>query len=286
MNALLSAALEYAAARLPVFPCVPNGKLPAIARGFHAATTNPETIKRHWRVSDRNIGIPTGSVSGFWVLDIDGDEGEASIRALEAERGRLPPTREVLTGGGGRHLWFKYTGPIQSTTGRIAPGVDTRADGGYVIVPPSIHPNGRAYSWSVDSYDQLAVAPDWLVQRARAKPQSISERALATLSRPGKKFSRTDRSDAYGSAALDREIEALAAALPGTRNSALNCGAFRLFQLVAGGELDQALVIERLIDACHRNGLVKDDGWRAVMATIHSGMRAGLQHPRSRSGAA
>ena len=129
-------------ARLPVFPCVPNGKLPAIARGFYAATTNPETIKRYWRRSDRNIGIPTGSVSGFWVLDVDGDAGKSSIRALEAEHGRLPPTREVITGGGGRHLWFEYTGPIQSTADRIARGIDTRGDGGYVIVPP-INPSER-----------------------------------------------------------------------------------------------------------------------------------------------
>jgi putative DNA primase/helicase len=229
MSTLLSAALEYAARRLPIFPCVPNGKLPAVARGFYAATTNPETIKRHWRVCDRNIGIPTGSVSGFWVLDIDGDEGESSIRALEAEHGALPPTREVLTGGGGRHLWFKYTGPIQSTTGRIAPGIDTRGDGGYVIVPPSIHENGRIYTWSVDSYDQLAIGPDWLIQLARTKPQSISERALGTIRPPN------GQPNAYGFAALDREIEALAGTPAGARNHALNRCSFRLFQLVAGG---------------------------------------------------
>ena len=126
MSACLAAALDYAAKRLPVFPCVPNGKLPAIARGFYAATTNPETIKRYWRAPDRNIGIPTGSVSGFWVLDIDGDNGEANLFALEAKHGRLPPTREVITGGGGRHLWFKYTGPIQSSVSKIAPGIDMR----------------------------------------------------------------------------------------------------------------------------------------------------------------
>ena len=286
MSSLLAAALDYAAKRLPVFPCVPNGKLPAIARGFYAATTNPETIKRYWRVSDRNIGIPTGSVSGFWVLDVDGDNGEANLFALEAKHGRLPPTREVITGGGGRHLWFVYTGPIQSSVGKVAPGVDTRGDGGYVIVPPSIHACGREYHWSVDSVDELASAPDWLVQLARKNPSfrsigSISEQALASI-RP-----RDPRSsDAYGRAALDREINTLAATLPGARNYALNRAAFCLFQLVAGGELDRARVIECLIDGCHRNGLVADDGWRTVMVTIHSGMRAGLQHPRSRSGAA
>src|SRR6478672_4719574 len=71
----LRAALGYAAARRPVFPLSPRSKEPAIARGFHSATTNPETIRRYWRVPDRNIGIATGALSGVWVLDIDGDEG-------------------------------------------------------------------------------------------------------------------------------------------------------------------------------------------------------------------
>ena len=280
MSTLLAAALDYAANRLPVFPCVPNGKLPAVARGFHSATTNPETIKRYWRASDCNIGIPTG-VSGFWVLDIDGDAGETSLRALEIKHGRLPATREVITGGGGRHVWLRYTGPVPSTAGRIAPGIDTRGDGGYVIVPPRIHASGRAYCWSVDSIDEPAIAPNWLVDLARKKPApTISERALNTIKSP------SGQSNAYGLAALEREIEALAGAPAGTRNHALNRCSFRLFQLVAGGELDRAHVVDRLIDASHRNGLVADDGLRSVMATIHSGMRAGLQHPRSRSGGA
>ena len=217
MSPLLAAALDYAARRLPVFPCVANGKLPAIARGFYAATTNPETIKRYWRAPVRNVGIPTGSVSGFWVLDVDGDDGEANLFALEAKHGRLPPTREVITGGGGRHLWFKYTGPIQSSVGKIATGVDVRGDGGYVIAPPAFTKRPDL-CWSVNSVDELAIAPDWLVQLARAKPafrsiSSISEQALASI-RP-----RDPRSsDAYGRAALDREINALAATLPGARN--------------------------------------------------------------------
>lgn len=280
MSDLLTAALGYAGRRVPVFPCIPRGKEPAVKRGFHSATTNPETIKRLWRIADCNIGIPTGSASGFWALDIDGEHGEANIFALEAKHGRLPQTREVITGGGGRHLWFEYTSPVPSTTSRVAAGIDTRGDGGYVIVPPSVHETGRSYVWAVDSVDQLSVAPEWLVQLARKKPaESISERALASI--------RTLRpSGAYGAAALEDEIEALAATGPGGRNTALNRAAFCLSQLVAGGELDQAQVTERLIDACHRNGLIADDGWRTVLATMRSGMRAGMQRPRSRPGAA
>jgi hypothetical protein len=274
----LTAALDYAARRLPVFPCAPRAKEPAIGRGFHSATTNPETIRRHWRIADRNIGIPTGSISGVWVLDIDGEDGEATLRDLQARHGALPTTCESTTGSG-RHLWFRCSGPIPSTTARVGIGIDTRGDGGYVLVPPSIHPNGRRYAWVRELGDQLAAAPAWLVQIVRTKPRSISERALAGIR-------RNDRQpDRYGAAALDREIAELAGAAPGTRNAALNRTAFKLFQLVAGGELDRGQVIERLIDACHRNGLVNDDGWRTVMATIRSGMGAGLKFPRSRPGA-
>ena len=95
MSDLLAAALDYAARGLPVFPCLPRGKTPAVARGFHAATTNPATIRRYWTDPDRNIGIPTGMPSGVWVLDIDGPEGEASLRALEMKHGAIPKTRIV-----------------------------------------------------------------------------------------------------------------------------------------------------------------------------------------------
>ena len=276
MSTLLAAALEYAGEHLPVFPCSPRGKEPAIKRGFHAATTNPETIKRYWRIADRNIGIPTGSVSGVWILDVDGEDGEATLRGLQARLGALPRTREVITGGG-RHLWFRYTGPIPSTADtRIGAGVHTRGDGGYVVVPPSVHASGRIYQWSVDSADQLAVAPDWLVKLARARPQSISERACSRIARPGR------QPDAYGRAALGRETETLAGIAPGGRNHALNRCAFRLAQLVAGGELDRKLVVDRLVNASHRNGLIHDDGLKSVRATIVSGMGAGYRHPRSR----
>ena len=107
MSDLLAAALDYAARGLPVFPCMPRGKTPAVARGFHAATTNPATIRRYWTDPDRNIGIPTGASSGFWVLDIDGAEGEASLRALETKHGAIPKTRTVITSRG-RHVWFAY----------------------------------------------------------------------------------------------------------------------------------------------------------------------------------
>jgi hypothetical protein len=257
------------------------GKQPAVPNGFHAASTNPETIKRFWRIPDRNIAIRTGTISGIWVLDIDGENGEVSLAELEQGHGALPATFEVITGAG-RHLWFACSGPIPSTVKRIAPGLDTRGDDGYVIAPPSIHPSGATYVWR--RRDHLAQAPAWLVRLAHAKPRrAISEHALATI-RPGFAALRNLRRGGYGLAALDRETAALAAVRSGSRNTALNVAAFRLNQLVAGGELDADQVAERLVAACHRNGLIADDGLRSVLATIRSGGRAGLQHPRSRRG--
>jgi len=273
---LLEAALAFAAQGLAVFPCEPRGKEPVTRRGFYDATTNPATIRRFWRVTDRNIGIPTGAVSGLWVLDID-PGGEEHIRRLEADHGALPPTRAAITGRGGRHLWFRYVGPIQSSTGRVAPNVDVRGDGGYAVVPSSVHENGRAYQWATDPKLELAIAPDWLVTLTRKK-LPISERARVLAPRS------IYPSGAYGAAALNAEIAALAAAQPGIRNEALNRAAFALFQLVAGGELDGGTVKDRLIRACEVNGLITDDGMPSVEKTIASGKRAGLQYPRSRPG--
>ena len=184
----------------------------------------------------------------------------------------------MLTPRGGFHFWFRYSGPIPCTESRIAPHVDTRGDGGYVAVVPSVTVNGT-YSWLGDPDAELAIAPDWLIDLARKKPRpTIAERAVAGINHGG-------RSGAYGQATLDRECAALAAIASGGRNNALNRASFRLHQLVAGGELHRDEVVERLLDACHRNHLIEDDGLRSVQATIRSGANAGLQYPRSRKGA-
>jgi hypothetical protein len=274
LMSLLEAALEYAAKELlPVFPCQPRGKDPVTKRGFYDATTNPATIRRYWRQADRNIGIPTGAVSGLWVFDED-PGSEDYIRQLEDKHGPLPLTRTVRTGRGGLHRWFKYTGPIQCSIGRVAPHIDVRGDGGYVLVPPSVHENGNRYAFL--NAAELAIAPDWLITLTRKK--TISERAR--VSAPCASSSPS----VYGAAALNAEAAALAATLPGSRNHALNRAAFTLYQLVAGGELHAGVVEDRLICACETNGLIKDDGLPSVKKTIRSGKNAGLQYPRSRSG--
>ena len=85
------------------------------------------------------------------------------MRQLEARHSPLPATIEAITGGGGRRLYFRQPEhPIQCSAGQLGAGLDVRGDGGYVIAPPSIHPSGRAYAWSVDSAREFDDAPEWL----------------------------------------------------------------------------------------------------------------------------
>lgn len=155
-NKLLNAALYYAAQGLAVFPLQPKGKTPITNNGFKAATTDPAIIKNWWReYPAANIGIATGQRSGgLVVVDLDNHitengeiiEGYDSLREWQRQNGQLPDTAGTITGSGGNHWLFK----LNKTTGNRAgllPAVDVRADGGYIVAPPSIHPNGNAYEW-------------------------------------------------------------------------------------------------------------------------------------------
>ena len=167
---LLEAALGYAGRGLPVFPC--KGKRPHTEHGFHDASTDTATVLAWWqRWPTASIGIPTGAASGIDVLDVDVQHGGAgTLAGLERERGKLPATVEVLTPGGGRHYWFKHGRELKSTAATLGPGLDTRGEGGYVVVPPSVGENGRAYRFTRDPENvEPAEPPAWLFEEAEER---------------------------------------------------------------------------------------------------------------------
>jgi hypothetical protein len=168
---LVDHALMLAERGLAVFPLKQRDKVPATRHGFKNATTDRATIQAHWEDwPEQNIGIATGELSGVFVLDVDGEDGEYSLAKLCQKHGPLPATVEAITGKG-RHLYFRWADGLGSTAKRLGPGLDTRGNGGYVVAPPSLHPNGRAYRWSVDSSDEFADAPDWLLELLKAPPK-------------------------------------------------------------------------------------------------------------------
>jgi hypothetical protein len=174
-------ALKLAARGMRVFPCIERTKEPAVHDNLRRATTDCNMITGWWSRRNHNIGIATGKLSGVWVLDVDGDDGEATLRKLEAEHGALPATVEAITGNG-RHLYFAWPSRIEIRNRQeheeIA-GIHVRGNGGYVIAPPSVHPSGWCYSWSVDSTDKFATAPDWLIALVTAKGGSTGGAATA-----------------------------------------------------------------------------------------------------------
>jgi hypothetical protein len=141
---LRDAALEYAAAGLRVFPIKPGSKEPATANGFKNATTDPATIERWWTWEpDANIGIATGKQPEGWyltVVDLDPEK-------MCGEVPDLPETATVATGGGGKHLYYQTAIEVRNSASQIAPGIDVRGEGGYVVAPPSIHASGESYVW-------------------------------------------------------------------------------------------------------------------------------------------
>lgn len=175
------AAQKYALRGWPVFPVVPQGKRPLTAHGLKDATTDARQIGQWWQEHpDANVGVAVPV--GIMVLDVDGDAGRASLAALEGAHGLLPPTLTVRTGGGGEHRWFKLPGgqDARCSAGKLGAGLDVRAQGGYVIAPPSVHASGRRYEWIAQG--EPAPVPGWLLAlSAESRPPSSPPAASAEV---------------------------------------------------------------------------------------------------------
>jgi len=192
-NPRLLCALSYLKRGMAVLPCVPGEKRPATRRGVKDATTDRGEVIRAWTAqSEANVAIATGTASGIVVLDVDPrNGGDASLAELERLHGELPDTLRVSTGGGGRHYYFAATeAPVAS--GVLAPGLDVKGDGGYVVAPPSVHPNGTAYRWDGDPATKvLASPPEWLAISKRKRAKTAAEHATPTAAASllGRRFS-------------------------------------------------------------------------------------------------
>lgn len=161
----MSVALRYAELGYPVFPCAPGGKVPMTPHGFKDATTDAAQIEAWWTERpDANIGIST---AGLLVIDVDGADNPWPNDPDKAAELAVGPMS--LTPNGGRHYIFRQPAgkTWKNTAGIIAPKVDTRANGGYIVVPPSVV-DGKTYRWAetmeLDAGpDQLPEPPDWLM---------------------------------------------------------------------------------------------------------------------------
>jgi hypothetical protein len=155
-NQNLIAALKYCDMGFSVIP-VGRNKKPLVAWEKYQATRATREQIEHWfSDKDINIGVVTGAISGIVVIDIDTKE--------KVDR-QLPRTVTSQTGRGGWHLFCKHPGRHVKTVAGILPHVDIRGDGGYVVMPPSLHENGNRYEWVILPEDSdFAELPGWVLE--------------------------------------------------------------------------------------------------------------------------
>ncbi|WP_371527160.1 bifunctional DNA primase/polymerase [Streptomyces sp. NBC_01283] len=264
---LLNAALEAAVRGWHVFPLRPGTKRPALhgeascprtgpCTGGHQkweqrATTDADRIRATWSHGTFNVGIATGP-SGLLVVDLDmpktnsnGDTpcGVTTFTALCERTGHpVPDTCRTRTASGGQHLYFRAPADVRlpNTAGSIAPLVDTRAWGGYVVAAGSITPTGP---YEALCGSEVLPLPRWLLSilKPTPKPAQAPPRPVA---------GQTSR---YAAVAFAAEVQNVATAADGTRNATLLRAARALGRFIASGDLTRIGVEEALRGAAGAN---------------------------------
>lgn len=295
LSPLGEAALTYIALGWPVIPLKPGQKVPLIPKseggnGVHDASLDRAQVEAWWtRWPDANIGVAAGPA--FWVLDVDfagwdaeQADGADSIAALVERFGELPATVQQITGSGG---WQRFYLPDEKAKNgvRRLPGIDTRAAGGYAVLPPSVHPCGATYRWARGRGPdemKLAAAPPWLLAMLFAElpqeaPPPIEPIRWTQESR--------GRADAYGRAALEGACGRIVGAPVGSQCDLLERESFGLGRLVGAGILPRPLALAALVAAGrqmrsatgprHRPWTQREIGWRVDRA-----LAAGEAKPR------
>lgn len=147
--------------------CTSPGKHPHSKHGTREPLKSGLDVDLYWHEFPLcNIGIATGRASGVVVLDVDpGKGGWDSMKQLWARYGPPGPTLCSVTGGGGRHILFRYPGDAMQNAVGYMPGIDIRADGGLIVAPPSLHGSGKLYRWHKDGHPRNKIPapmPKWM----------------------------------------------------------------------------------------------------------------------------
>lgn len=226
----LEAALDYAARGFSVIPITDSReegremKKPLIRwREWESRAAGPEQIKQWWKMwPNAGVAIVTGAVSGVLVMDIDPKNGGTAEG--------LPPTDMVVnTGGGGQHYYYKMVPGQRNRAG--ANGVDVRADGGYVVAPPSLHMSGEAYAWDPDE-----------------EPGEIDQVTIAKLS-PTKSDLKAAQAPANGAAQPERETWIMDTQAAGVDAGQRNDSIARLAGYYAGKGVAHEMILQICRDA-------------------------------------
>jgi hypothetical protein len=258
---MVEMALSIAATGMPVFPCDAD-KRPLTKSGFKDASTDPATIQRWFQRSETKlIGVPTGTASGIDVMDLDPRHGSDAWR--DANIHRLDETRIHQTRSGGEHWLFQHHDGVFNSAGQIAPGIDVRGEGGYVVWPGSP-------GYTVISDADIAPWPTWLVQAAlkKAKP---APRPVSTPFKIDRPDQLVKRYQGYVQKLLDNVRNAP----EGAKHTVLLSNARALGGIIDAAGISEADAERWLIDALPATVL----DWKGAAKTALDGLRHGAESP-------
>lgn len=273
-DSLLPAALSYAERYGWAVHPVNAKKRPISRHGRNDATRDPATIQRFFQ-NGAQIGVATGPESGLFVLDVDvkpdkGIDGRATLAALEARYGPLPATPRQRTGSGGEQYLFRHVDGLKNSASTLGPGLDTRGEGGYIVIAPSHNTNGP-YTWIVSpDAAPLADVPAWLVELLHKPAQPTPAATTRTTSAPARDLT------AYLDRAFRDEVANVATAPDGTKHDTLRDAAIKLGSLIAHG-LNEQTITDALYNAS--SGRAADP--KNARDTIQDGIAYGKLHPRT-----
>lgn len=231
---------------MPCFPCLED-KRPATPNGYKNAALPEAGLATLWfRYPGPLIGVPTGRGSDLAVLDIDPRNGGREW--YEAHRDRLPPTRRHRTRSGGLHVLFEHRAGLKCSVGKIAKGVDVRAEGGYVIWWP-------AHRLPVQDAP-LAEWPEWLTAERPKEPDRKGAQRAAALAAAGADIQFRG---------VARRVQR---ASPGERNSVAYWAACRAAELVIANKMHRDFAADVIVFAAKSAGLSEEEARRTVASAF------------------
>jgi hypothetical protein len=218
--------------------------------------------------------LATGEGSGVVVVDVDVKgqaDGWASLKELGCDE-QLAPHPAVETPSGGFHLYCEAPHGYLKTVRGLVEGVDIRATGGLVILPPS-----PGYKWS------RSMAEGWLLGPVPERILQLLEEEASpptwAPSSPPQHIS-DGRLKAYGEKGLEGNVRDILHSQPGEQNDMIYRASYSTGRLIASGCLDRSAAEQALLKAAHESGYCKRDGIKAALRSIDSGLKDGLKTPR------
>jgi hypothetical protein len=297
----LEAALELAAAGLPVFPvritynpvAQKFNKQPCITGWQTKATADEAAVREFWGLFPYAVpGVALGR-SGLVVLDADrhgGPDGVSAFHELAARYGLPEGAIRINTAGSGEHWVFRNLAndPLGNGEGVLPGGINMRGHGGFIVAPGSVRPDGERWcepdgglrlgsSFVAGTIPEI---PGWLVNMIRAHKALDRELPNDQPIQP-EQSAVTERERSYAARALESECTRVGQAARGTRNEILNKAAFALGTMAGAGWIEPDLVRSELFAAAQDCWLVRDDGVGAARNTIESGLKASMGEPRA-----